>query len=179
MFKVSKKGSLAAICAMMIVVGMGATAYAAPIYLDEAPVPVTYDNRNVIDVDENGQWGVVIPTAISFSQDVKEVEVEVEVVGINGYTLADFESLEVTAKVTSANGYVLNNSSAATGAEYELTLDDKTFEGDGAAAFEKVLGVGDGLEAKATGEAMIKSEPSEKGQYADILTFEFSGVSEL
>lgn len=77
----------------------------------EKNVPVTYDNRNIIPDPDNpndAAWGVVVPTAIAFTDTKTEVAANVELVGMNGHVISELgDKFSVNVKVKSANGMKL------------------------------------------------------------------------
>ena len=141
---------------------------------ESGTTPVTYDNRTVLP-DDNAQYGVIIPTAISFTDDEKNADASLEIVGINGYNLDnDWTELNVTAKVKSTNGYTLNKE--AKKVPYKITMvgNDKSFEsGTEEKEITTRLGVGNNTSKKIPGTAELTGKATEKGQYSDTLTYTF------
>ncbi|MGG5339782.1 hypothetical protein IGJ48_002484 [Enterococcus pernyi] len=139
--------------------------------------PVTYDNRNVLP-DDNAQYGMVIPTAISFTDDSKVADASLEIVGINGYDLdTDWETLDVSVKVTSLNGYKLVKDENKE-VSYTLKMDgnDSTFTADkNEQDVTKHFGVNaPNTVKKEKGTATLTGKATEKGQYLDTLTYTFT-----
>lgn len=137
--------------------------------------PVTYDNRTVLP-DDNAQYGMVIPTAISFTDEDKNADATVEIVGINGYDLdGDWIELEVTTKVTSLNGYTLNNGNKKI--PYSLQMNGNTGPFASNTSEQEIttkFGVGQNREKKVQGTATLTGKATEKGQYSDTLTYTFT-----
>lgn len=165
-------------CTMTI---MGGIVTASPVYAAEksGTTPVSYDNRNVIDVEGNGVWGVAIPTAITFTDDVQTAEGDIELVGLNGYHLSDFASLNVDGTVKSTNSYNMIGEGSASGSTasygYELNGNGE-FDADATAQAIDQLNLG---ASKQEGVATLKTKGTKKGQHKDTLTFTFNGTSQL
>lgn len=139
--------------------------------------PVTYDNRNVLP-DDNAQYGMVIPTAISFSDDSKTADATLEIVGINGYDLdTDWQVLDVSVKVTSLNGYKLVKD-VTKEVSYTLKMDGNASEftaDKNEQDITKHFGVnGNNTVKKENGTATLTGKATEKGQYSDTLTYTFT-----
>ncbi|MGL4283260.1 hypothetical protein [Eubacterium aggregans] len=88
--------------ALATILASGALSMMAPVHAADNTTPVIYYNRAVIDVNGNGKYGTLIPTAITFTDDSKEALADIEIVGIKGYSLDDFSNLKVNASVKSA-----------------------------------------------------------------------------
>lgn len=136
----------------------------------EAITTVSYDNRNIIDPGNNGQWRAIVPTAISFNDEKKTVDTGVEIVGINGYELEDFAKLSVKTEVKSENAYDLKGPGA--NAKYTLTLGGKEFDKN--ADFNEFAKELTNVESTATGQAKYVGAATQKGKYTDTLTFKFT-----
>lgn len=138
--------------------------------------PVTYDNRTVI-ADDNAQYGMIIPTAISFTDDKQTADASLEIVGINGYDLDnDWTELNVTAKVKSTNGYTLDK--GAKKVPYKITMTGNTGSFESGTDEKEIttrLGVGANTTSKKiSGTAELNGKATEKGQYSDTLTYTFT-----
>lgn len=160
-----------------VVTGVTSISATAP---GNGTTPVTYDNRVVIP-DGNGQYGMIIPTAISFDEDTKTGDASVAVAGINGYNLTDWKSLEVDVKVKSTNGYKLvdpaNTNTTTNSVSYKVKMAGNAadFSGTTAEAVTQKLGVGGtGRVEKAEGTATLTGAATVKGQYKDTLTYSFT-----
>lgn len=178
----TKKGITAFAGAMMIAGAVGtqmvSVSAAAPA---DGTTPVSYENRKVLP-DDNGTYGMIIPTAIAFSDGKEEIKnVNVEITGINGFDLAkDWSHLEVKTTLSSANEFKLkfNNSSA----DYSLTYGNDKFDKDNnttGGEITKHLGNLKGtLVEKVEGTANLtnKTNAVEKGQYKDTLIYVFEEV---
>lgn len=171
----------------MAVLGMmlaGGTIANAQTKVNAAPTngttPVTYDNRTVLP-DGNAQYGMVIPTAISFTDDKQEADASVEIIGINGYNLDDWKDLDVTTKVQSKNGYLLKNDDDSAQVSYKIKMDGNAtdFTAD---KNEQDITNHFGIKAtpdpnrvkKVNGKAELTGKAVLKGQYADELTYKFT-----
>lgn len=170
--------ALASIMTMCVLMKGGTVIYAtAPA---NGTTPVTYDNRTVLP-DGNGQYGMIIPTAISFSDTSKTANADIEITGIEGYNLdTDWTTLQVAASVQSTNGYKLKHE--AKEVTYQLSMDKNTsvFDStmaDGKAtaanAVTQTLGVGTGEVKKVSGTAILTGAAASKGTYTDTLTYSF------
>lgn len=189
MFK-SKKG----IVAMAIMGGM--LVQATPAFAVEpasGDTEVTYDNRQVLP-DGNGQYGIIIPTAVAFADDAMSGSANLEITGIEGFDLKDWKELKVEANVQSENEYQLklNGTDSSKYAVYSLTYDEQeitsndetsTSTASNATKINKALGVStntpDSVSAVVEGTANLKdkSKATEKGQYKDTLTYSFKEVT--
>lgn len=167
-----------AVLSMLLAGGTIANAqtYVAP---SVGETPVTYDNRNVLP-DGNGQYGMVIPTAISFTDDKKEADASLEIVGVNGYDLDnDWQELDVSVKIKSSNGYNLVKDGDKN-VSYTLKMDGNgsSFNAnDQEQDITKHFGVSQGngdIVKKDTGVATLTGKAPEKGQYLDTLTYTFT-----
>ncbi|WP_283702031.1 hypothetical protein [Clostridium perfringens] len=175
---IKRKGIFALACAMTIVGGM---ASATPVHAAEksGTTPVSYDNRNIVDVEGNGVWGVAIPTAITFTDDLQTSKADIELVGLNGYDLSDFASIDVDGTVKSTNSYNLVGEGSAAGSTASYT-----YELNGNAAFtadanEQAIDKLTLADSKQEGTATLVNKGTKKGQHKDTLTFKFTGTSAL
>ncbi|MDZ4992040.1 hypothetical protein GNF80_03520 [Clostridium perfringens] len=175
MFK--KKGIIALASAATVIGGMAAQT--VPVFantIQTGTTPVTYDNRQVLP-DGNGQYGMIIPTAITFTDDKQEADAAIEITGINGYDLdKDWTELDVTAKVSSKNSYELKDGNKSVA--YEIQMDnnaDKFEANDAEQEVTKRFGVGKAdLVKKEGGTARLGGKATVKGQYKDTLTYTFT-----
>lgn len=161
---------------------------------------VTYDNRNVIP-DDNHEYGMIIPTAISFTEAGGTADASVSITGINGHKLSDWKDLDVTVHVKSANTMSLKSEDSKTAA-YQIVMDknkDESFDHTTPAdtnedqllnsATENIgdtvgsgvdlalhLGVGGTTVTEYKGEAKLMdiTTATTKGQYTDTLTYSFT-----
>lgn len=135
---------------------------------ETSDVPVSYDNRNVIE-DPNGVWGVVVPTAVTFTDTKTTQNVDVELVGMNGYTLTDFTnpSFAVNVDLKSLNSYKLLNGTIE--AEYNVVYGSLTL--DNANAAEASIATLTATANEQTGTANLTKKPTAKGTYTDTLTY--------
>lgn len=144
--------------------------------IQDGTTPVIYDNRNILP-DNNAQYGMVIPTAISFSDNKKEADASVQIVGINGYDIdTDWTELDVTTKVKSQNSYKLKNDNNKE-VSYELKMENnsaKFTENDQEQEFSKHFGKGGDTVKEEKGTATLTGKAPEKGQYSDTLTYTFT-----
>lgn len=175
MFK--KKGIIALASAATVIGGMAAQTvpvFANPI--QSGTTPVSYDNRQVLP-DGNGQYGMIIPTAISFTDDKQTADAAIEITGINGYDLdKDWTALDVTAKVASQNSYKLKDG-ANNEVAYQVKMNNNQgqFEANGnEQEVTKHFGVGGTTVKKEDGTATLTGKATVKGQYKDTLTYTFT-----
>ncbi len=107
-----KKLNGKALLAFTTATAMASMVAATPIFaqtIDQpADTPVSYDNRRIIP-DGNGQYGVIVPSAIQFYDGALTKAADLEIVGINGFDLTYWSELDVEVKVASQNGYLLHN----------------------------------------------------------------------
>lgn len=92
---------------------------------------VTYDSRGIAtegDPDQ-AQWGVAVPSKVSFTDDSRNADVSVQLVGYNGYTMKDLSIQELkdtdtdfkaTVKVKSANSLKLVTADDSESVKYKL-----------------------------------------------------------
>ncbi|WP_300262553.1 hypothetical protein [Clostridium sp.] len=175
MFK--KKGIIALASATTIIGGLAAQA--VPVFAavpDNGTTPVTYDNRQVLP-DDNAQYGMIIPTSISFTDAKKKADASVEITGINGYDLdKDWNELDVTATVASKNSYKLKDE-ANHEVDYELKMEhngDKFEANETEQDVTMHFGVGVDKAKKEVGTATLTGKATVKGQYKDSLTYKFT-----
>lgn len=138
-------------------------------------VPVTYDNRNIIpdpDHPDGAEWGVVVPTAIVFTDTNKQRDADVELVGMNGHKIDELsDAFEATVRVKSKNGMLLKLADGSDAVDYTLN-----YEGTGVtgttdvdiATLTKAAPLKDG-KANLVGEAKIL------GDHTDTLTYTVKG----
>lgn len=174
MFK--KKGLIALASAVTVIGGMAVQA-STPVFantISPGTTPVTYDNRQVLP-DGNGQYGMIIPTAISFTDDKQTVNTAVEITGINGYNLdKDWIELDVKAKVSSANSYELKDGNNSVAYEVKMANNNTKFEAnDSEQEVTKHFGVGGDTVKKESATATLTGKAKVKGQYKDTLNFNF------
>ncbi|PQD35745.1 hypothetical protein [Enterococcus durans] len=138
----------------------------------EEAIQVTYDNRNVLP-DSNAQYGMVIPTALSFTDDSQTADASLEIVGIGGYDIDnDWQELEINVKVSSKNGFKLKKDVQEV--NYKLTVGTDEFtSGTEEKTITKKFGKGNNTVKKETGTAELVGKAKEKGQYTDTLTYKF------
>lgn len=103
-----KKFILPAAAALVAVGGFSTPVSAAD--SNTKDTTVSYNNQNSID-GESGVWGVVVPTAVIFTDGAGETQkFNLELVGINGFELADLnDDLKVQVSAESKNSYKLVN----------------------------------------------------------------------
>lgn len=144
----------------------------------EKGVPVTYDNRTVLP-DGNGQYGMIIPTSISFTDTNKTANADVEITGVGGYNLdVDWTTLDVLVKVKSDNSYKLTGTGPNIDYQLKMTNNANEFEAnDTAQEITKHFGVGGNAVKKETGEAKLTGKATVKGQYSDRLTYSFEEIT--
>lgn len=178
MFK--KKGIIALASAMTVIGGMAAQT--VPVFantIQTGTTPVTYDNRQVLP-DGNGQYGMIIPTAITFTDDNQTVNTAVEITGINGYDLSDWTELDVKAKVSSVNSYNLVD--GANKVAYQVKMDNNNAEFGANADQQEVtkhFGVGGDTVTKEGATATLTGKAKVKGQYKDTLNFNFEEMKNI
>ena len=169
-------------CAMTI---MGGLAQAVPAYatnlIPSGETKVSYDNREVLP-DGNGEYGMIIPTAISFTDEEMTGNANIEITGINGYELSDWETLTVKASVQSENQLKLSlngtehDKYATYGLKYGTDMFEQETHGSSKNDITERLGIGNsGQKAVVEGTANLKdkSKATVKGQYKDVLTYSF------
>ncbi len=172
--------ALAAVVAVGTMMGSVANVNAASAITPDTPgtgeTPVTYDNRNIIP-DDNGQYGMVIPTSINFSDTSMEKEANLEIIGINGFELSEWTELVVTGTVTSENGAKLLNGSNSVSYKLDYAgnvMTDGSETVIGADTGYK-FGVGEAANGTAlAGKATLLEKGKVKGLYKDKLTYTFT-----
>lgn len=172
---------------ILAVAGAGGMATSMTVFantIQEGTTLVTYDNEKVLP-DENGEYGMIIPVAVTFSDTEMTANTDVEITGINGYELSNWRELSVQASVKSANAYKLKlNGNESKYATYGLKYDGNNTEFISNQEFQKInknLGVGGAHDVnvkKVTGIATLKdkSKATKKGQYIDTLTYSFKEI---
>lgn len=145
-------------------------------------VIASYDNRTMLP-DDNGQYGMIIPTAITFTDQKVESDATVSIIGINGFDLdQDWDKLEVLTTVKSENAYKLKlKNSNANAIDYRIRMDKnaKDFEANTSEQqLAQSLGVNvPGIAKEAPGKAFLKKgkyQGNVKGRYTDTLKYKFT-----
>lgn len=99
------KKLFASLLAVAMMIGLGATPCNA--VEDTESIEVIYDNTKTITDPESpdtGKWGVRIPAAVQFTDDAKQADIPVELVGMNGILI---DTLDVEIDVTVQSKYGL------------------------------------------------------------------------
>ena len=171
----------------------GAAAFVAAGALAVAPVSaatvngnsgdttITYTNNDV--VSKNGVYGFVIPASMTFDSSTATPSMDIEMVGVNGYVLTDFNAgLEVTMEAKSANDMKLidavSNKEVAytlafTGhAGADMTLD--TAAGSKANPKEVAKYTPAKPKANVKGALVDPENATVKGTYSDVVTFSWT-----
>lgn len=133
-------------------------------------VPVTYESNIIPDPDkpEAPTWGVTVPSKIAFNDEhMKETDVDVELVGMNGSTLNDLNpTFRVEVYARSMSGMVLQEAgkdNLAYTLEYGGIFLNKK---------ETVTIATLGKDApKKSGVATLTQKALEKGAYTDTLVY--------
>lgn len=175
--KLKKSGALAMACAVAVTGVIATTAPAFAAEVGTGTTPVTYDNRKVIP-EVDGQYGFIIPTAISFTQDTTEANADVEMIGINGYNLSDWTTLEVGVKVTSAGTWTLQGQGDASGNSAKYTTTYAGFSAEQADITGLQL-TKDANKIEATANLGDTSLAKKKGQYTDTITYTFDETTNV
>ncbi|MFV0382081.1 MAG: hypothetical protein ACK5KR_07675 [Breznakia sp.] len=138
-----------------------------------ADVPVTYDNRRIIP-DANGQYGMVVPTTINFTDEKLTDKQNVEIIGINGYVAEDWTTLKIKVEVASQNGWKLSGNGVEL--PYELSYNTSVLSADNKVlgGSDYVLGFAGANAASVEGTATLSEKATIKGQYTDKLTYTFT-----
>ncbi|MFV0382082.1 MAG: hypothetical protein ACK5KR_07680 [Breznakia sp.] len=138
-----------------------------------ADVPVSYDNRRTIP-DANGQYGMIVPTTINFTDEKLSDKQNVEIIGINGYVAEDWTSLKIKVEVASQNGWKLKGNSIEL--PYTLSYNDQVLTADNKVlgGSDYVLGFAGANTASVEGTATLSEKATIKGQYTDKLTYTFT-----
>lgn len=178
----SKSLATLALAGMMTVGGVmagGVSVHAADpgAVPDSGTTPVLYDNRNVLP-DGNGQYGMIIPTAITFTDDKTTADASVEITGINGYDLdKDWTALEIKTTVQSANSYKLTGDGGSVDYTVKMQNNNAAFTADASAQeITKHFGIGAENVKKESGTATLTGKATKKGQYTDTLTYAFEEI---
>ncbi|MCP1100864.1 hypothetical protein M2454_000072 [Aequitasia blattaphilus] len=137
---------------------------------------VTYNNQSVVPGD-SGVWGIVIPTAVSFSDGAGEKQnFSVELVGVNGYELDDLHAdLRVQVSATSQEGYKLSDGKGNT-ADYEVSYTKTNSQqaittGTSTAKSKTQVAELSKTTAKSDATATLKRKPTVKGAYKDKIKY--------
>lgn len=144
---------------------------------EEGSTTVTYTNNSSINGD-SGVWGVVVPTAYSFTDTNLTSTGTVELIGINGYTLAELnDSLAVQVKAKSENAYKVVDS-ASNEIEYNVaygtTVVDKTTAVDGDSFTTDAVTELTKAAPKTSTTATLSKKGTVKGTYTDKITYKVS-----
>lgn len=170
-------------------VAAGALA-AAPVHAEEiadsatGKTVVTYNNLNG-DISDSGVWMVTFPASIEFTDEkLKDVQLPLELIGHNGYTLADLNpNLIVHVKAKSEHGYklYLDDDAAEASVEYSVTYGTITTDKDTnqtnpvkVADLSPVDDPDTNKTTKVIGLATMGEKPTTKGMYKDTITYSIS-----
>lgn len=155
---------------------------------------VTYDSRGIATEGDpdTAQWGVAVPSKVSFTDDSREADVSVQLVGYNGYTMKDLSIQELkggetdfkaTVNVKSANSLKLVTADDSESVKYKLNYgttaaDDITSETADIVTGVKLTDLGidkstpDNFVGKSQkGTATLLQIGNEQATHTDTLTF--------
>ncbi|WP_416325235.1 hypothetical protein [[Eubacterium] hominis] len=160
---------------------VAAAAFGMPVSAAEnAPAPdsttVTYTNNSSIDGD-SGVWGVVVPTAYSFTDANLTSTGVVELIGINGYTLDELnDSLAVQVKAKSEHSYdvVDGANTIAYSVKYGTNTVDKTTAVDADSFTTDAVTELTKAAPKTSTTATLSQKGTVKGNYTDKITYKVS-----
>lgn len=141
---------------------------------------VTYNNQEFVPGD-SGVWGVVVPTAYTFTDGDETKTGKIELVGINSYKLDDFsDELKVQVSAKSTNGYQMTGATSGNTqtADYSvtypksgsMTADVTTNSGTGSVQVAELSKATPAVTATAT----LTNKPTVKDAYSDVITYELA-----
>ena len=143
---------------------------------------VTY--TNVDAVSPNGLYGIVIPATMSFGTSTDTPTMDIEMIGVNGYTLTDFSDvLRVDLKAQSANDMVLVSSKDSTkkvayemafGASESTAMTLNTASGSKATAVAVAKFSVAKPKVTVTGSLVDPGNATIKDTYSDVVTFSWA-----
>ncbi|MDM1009524.1 BspA family leucine-rich repeat surface protein [Clostridium perfringens] len=133
--------------------------------------------KGVVDVEGNGEWGVVIPMSINFTKESKTVDADIKLVGLGNTKLSDFKTLEVDGTVKSENAYKMIGEGNAKDNTASYTYQLNNNNEFAANKSEQPISRLNLTAPKQDGIATLTNGGSKKGKYKDMLTFKFTAVS--
>lgn len=130
-------------------------------------IDVTYDNRSEITDPDNPngpEWAVTIPSAITFTDDAKEVDASIELVPmVTGGLLPDGN---VVVTIESVNGYKLENANGdAVGYKMIYGTNEMTATNKEAATLTKIAPKQEGKAKLGNDKAPTRASYSDKLNY--------------
>lgn len=173
--KLKKTSAIAMVCAIAVtgVATLSATASAAESVTGSTPV--TYDNRQVTP-EINGMYGFIIPTGISFSQNNKQANADIEITGLAGHELTDWKDLQVAVTITSEGTWSLSGTGEAAGSSAKYTTTYDGFKADTAAITGLKL-TNSASKISATANLVDVSKAQKKGKYKDTINYSFEEIA--
>ncbi len=133
--------------------------------------------KGVVDVEGNGEWGVVIPMSINFTKESQTVDADIKLVGLGNTKLSDFKTLEVDGTVKSENAYKMIGEGNAKDNTASYTYQLNNNNEFAANKSEQPISRLNLTAPKQDGIATLTNGGSKKGKYKDMLTFKFTAVS--
>ena len=132
--------------------------------------------KGVVDVEGNGEWGVVIPMSINFTKESQTVDADIKLVGLGNTKLSDFKTLEVDGTVKSENAYKMIGEGNAKDNTASYTYQLNNNKEFAANKSEQAISRLNLTAPKQDGIATLTNGGSKKGKYKDMLTFKFTAV---
>lgn len=142
----------------------------------EKTIKVVVIPKDVVDVEGNGEWGVVIPMSINFTKEAQTVDADIKLVGLGGTNLSDFKTLEVDGTVKSENAYKMIGEGNAKDNTASYTYQLNNNNEFAANKSEQPISRLNLTAPKQDGIATLTNGGSKKGKYKDMLTFKFTAV---
>lgn len=157
-----------------LAVAMVGTMVATPVFAKEKSdtTPVSYNNVKQIPDPENPDnpdWAVTIPSSITFTDDIKEVDASVELVSVNNASITGVSDVKVS--VRSQNGYKLELAGKADPVAYTLQYDSVL---SGSSDTEIASLSGTPGSTKKEGTAKLVGTATQSGDHTDVLTYTVS-----
>lgn len=164
----SKKLALALATCSIATLMSGVQAFAVGPESQGKEVPVSYDNTVSIPDPENpanAKWAVTIPSAITFTDAVKDVDASVELVAKNGGSLT---GLNIAVNVQSTNGFKLDGAEQL---DYQVAYGQTILNSTTTGANKTKIATLTEDAAKQDGLATLTGVASKAGSFTDTLTY--------
>lgn len=167
------KKLFASVLALAMMIGLGATPCNA--VKNTESIDVIYDNTKTITDPESpdaGKWGVRIPAAVQFTDDDKQADIPVELVGMNGI-LIDTLDVQIDVAVQSKHGlkmYINNEAKEENDPiDYNVVYGSLTMDSNNTVPI--TLEMNSKTKTSVKGTATMTGKATKAGVHKDELTY--------
>lgn len=149
----------------------------APVFAatETATAEVSYDNTNSVpdpDNPDNPDWAVKIPSSVVFTDANSSINVDVELISVNGGTLP---TTDIKVTVASKNNYMLQ----MTGVDTDDVSYILQYGGTSMSSTNTTVGTLKDSNTKATGTARLAGTAKKTGAHTDTLTYTIDNAPTL